>query len=317
MTDGRGPDTTAPSMRARDALSSMTGQGSARVELDAPAQMGATSARVVVEIRCVNHRHLDPRVRGEGPLADHTGVADEVVRRRLVRGRVEILLSLEGARALPQLDLERATAAFRQLAQLRDQVAPREPVPLSLLSSVPDLFGASDARFTSELLAGAVRRATERACDEVESMRLREGEALRADLDVRLDLILAIVARVEARRPEVVSAARARLRERISRLLDPSTALDAGRIEHEVAVFADRTDVAEECTRLRAHVVETQRVIREPIDGRGKRLDFLCQELAREANTLGQKSSDLEIGARVIDLKCEIERMREQAQNVL
>jgi len=129
--------------------------------------------------------------------------------------------------------------------------------------------------------------------------------------------VLAIVARVEARRPEVVNAARHRLRERIARLLDPGTALDAGKIEHEVAIFADRTDVAEECTRLAAHVAEVRRVLVEPMDGRGKRLDFLCQELAREANTLGQKSADLEIGARVIDLKCEIERMREQTQNVL
>lgn len=294
---------------SREALSSMTGQGSSSFELG--------GARVAVEIRCVNHRHLDARVRGDTAIGDHASAAEEVVRRRLVRGRIEVLVSLDGAHAVPQLDVARASAAFAQLVALRDRLAPGEAVPLSLLASVPDLFGGADAKLAPDVLADAVRRATDLACDEVEAMRLREGDALRVDLEARLEAIVALVGRVEARRPEVVSAARTRLRERIARLLDPGTALDAGKIEHEVAVFADRTDVAEECTRLRAHVLEVTRLLRTPMDGRGKRLDFLCQELAREANTLGQKSSDLEIGARVIDLKCEIERVREQAQNVL
>jgi len=316
MSEERGPSSAAEAAvetprAARDALSSMTGQGSAHVDI------AGAAVRVGVEIRSVNHRHLDPRVRGEGALGDHAHVAEDIVRRRLVRGRVEVVVTLDGVRSAPQLDLERAAAALTQLRVLRDRHSPGEPVPLSLLASVPDLFGAADARIAPDVLASAVREATERACDAVEAMRRREGEALRADLEARLDLVLAIVARVEARRPEVVNAARHRLRERIARLLDPGTALDAGKIEHEVAIFADRTDVAEECTRLAAHVAEVRRVLVEPMDGRGKRLDFLCQELAREANTLGQKSADLEIGARVIDLKCEIERMREQTQNVL
>jgi uncharacterized protein (TIGR00255 family) len=293
-------------------LSSMTGQGSAHVDV-----VGVAGVRVSAEIRSVNHRYLDPRVRAEGALADHAHAAEEVLRRRLVRGRVELTLTIEGERAVPRLDLDRAAAAFAQLTALRDRVAPGEPVPLVLLSQLPDLFVAADASASPEALREAAVRATEAAAAEVEAMRLREGAALAADFGRRLDEVISIVERIEARLPEVVASVRARLRERIARVLDPTMELDARRLEHEVTLFADRSDVAEECTRLRAHVAEVRRVLTASIEGRGKRLDFLCQELAREANTLGQKSADAEIALRVIDIKQEIERMREQAQNVL
>lgn len=294
-------------------LSSMTGQGSAHVDV-----IGVAGVRVSAEIRCVNHRYLDARVRATGALADHAHAAEDVLRRRLVRGRVELTLTLEGERAVPRLDLDRAAAAFAQLTALRDRIAPGEPVPLALLSQLPDLFVSAGASVSAEALREAAVQATEAASAEVEAMRAREGASLRADLERRLDEVLSLVGRVESRLPEVVLGVRARLRERVTRLLDPATSLDVGRLEHEIALFADRTDVAEECTRLRAHVTEVRRVVSQPVvEGRGKRLDFLCQELAREANTLGQKSADAEIAARVIDLKQEIERMREQAQNVL
>ncbi|MFO0024497.1 MAG: YicC/YloC family endoribonuclease [Deltaproteobacteria bacterium] len=293
-------------------FSSMTGQGSAHAEV-----VGLAGVRVVTEIRCVNHRYLDVRVRAPGALATHAHAAEDVLRRRLGRGRSELALTIEGERALPRLDLDRAAAAFEQLVALRDRIAPREPLPLSLLAQVPDLFVTVDESASPEALREAVVRATEAAVADVEAMRLREGAALALDLEGRLGEVLALLARIEARLPEVVASARVRLHERITRLVEPTAGLDAARLEHEVALFADRTDVAEECTRLRAHVEEVRRVLHTAMDGRGKRLDFLCQELAREANTLGQKSADAAIAARVIDLKQEIERMREQAQNIL
>jgi uncharacterized protein (TIGR00255 family) len=289
-------------------FSSMTGQGSAHAEV-----VGLAGVRVVTEIRCVNHRYLDVRVRAPGALATHAHAAEDVLRRRLGRGRIELALTIEGERALPRLDLDRAAAAFEQLVALRDRIAPREPLPLSLLAQVPDLFVTVDESASPEALREAVVRATEAAVADVEAMRLREGAALALDLEGRLGEVLALLARL----PEVVASARVRLHERITRLVEPTAGLDAARLEHEVALFADRTDVAEECTRLRAHVEEVRRVLHTAMDGRGKRLDFLCQELAREANTLGQKSADAAIAARVIDLKQEIERMREQAQNIL
>jgi uncharacterized protein (TIGR00255 family) len=295
----------------------MTGQGVGEAALEARSGEAARG-RVVAEVRAVNHRYFDLRVRASGELAEHAHAAEEVVRRLLVRGRIELTLTSEGEQSTaPTLDVARARAAFEQLVALRDALAPREAVPLGLLSTVPELFVSAPADGRREALREAVLQATERACARASEMRLREGAALVADFELRAARIEAGVAEVEARLPAVLEAARARLRERIARVLDPSVQLDHARLEHEVALFADRSDVTEECTRLRSHVAQLRRVLREPVEGRGKRIDFLCQELAREVNTLGQKSSDAALGAVVIDLKCEVERMREQTQNVL
>jgi uncharacterized protein (TIGR00255 family) len=294
-------------------LASMTGQGSAHAEV-----RGWAGLRVGAEIRCVNHRYLEVRVRAPGALAEHSHAGEDVVRRRLVRGRVELTLTLDGEVAPPPvLDVARARAAFEQLVALRDALAPREAVPLGLLATVPDLFGGLRAPGREEALRAAVVEATERASEATSAMRSREGAALAADFELRLDRLVEGLAAIEARIPAVVEAMRTRLRERIARLIDPAVALDHGRLEHEVALLADRSDVAEECTRLRSHVAQLRAVLREPTEGSGRRIDFLCQEIGREVNTLGQKSADASIAARVIDLKCEVERMREQAQNVL
>ncbi|GAB4209733.1 MAG: YicC family protein [Sandaracinaceae bacterium] len=294
-------------------LASMTGQGSAYAQV-----RGAEGSCVGAEVRCVNHRYLDVRVRAPGALAEHAHAAEDIVRRRLVRGRIELALTLEGESAsAPVLDVPRARAAFEQLVALRDALAPREPVPLGLLAMVPDLFRGAHEKGREEALREAVLQATERACEATSAMRLREGAALVSDFELRLGRLLEGLEAVEARIPAALEAARVRLRDRIERLLDPSVALDHARLEHEIALLADRADVAEECTRLRSHVAQLRAALREPTEGRGKRIDFLCQELGREVNTLGQKSADAAIAARVIDLKCEVERMREQAQNVL
>ena len=194
--------------------------------------------------------------------------------------------------------MARARAALEQLRELRDQVAPGEPVPLTLLATVPDLFSSTGHQLRDERARAAVLAATEAACVEVSAMRAREGAVLAADLAGRLASLVALVEQVEQRGPRVIEAARLRLRERVARLIEPGVALDHTRLEHEVALLADRADVAEECTRLRGHVAEVRRVLTEQGEARGKRLDFLCQELGREANTLGQKSADAEIAER-------------------
>ncbi len=306
-----------PTPERAAAIASMTGQGVGHAELERAPHDAPGRSRVVAEIRAVNHRYLDVRVRAASELAEHAHAAEDVVRARLGRGRIEVTLTLEGERARPALDVTRARAALEQLRELRDQVAPGEAVPLTLLAAVPDLFSSAGQHLRDERVRVAVLGAMEMACAEVSAMRAREGAVLAEDLAGRLATLLSLVQQIEQRGPRVIEAARLRLRERVARLVEPGVALDHARLEHEVALLADRADVAEECTRLRGHVAEVRRVLREPGEARGKRLDFLCQELGREANTLGQKSADAEIAARVIDLKVEIERMREQSQNVL
>lgn len=299
---------------SRAGVRSMTGQG------EGQAALGA-GASVLVEVRSVNHRWLEIRSRLPAELADHTGAVEDTVRRMLHRGRIDVGVRIDGQLAsMPHLDVARARAAFHELTALRDAIAPSEAVPLSLLGTVPGLFSARDGSGHSDVREHVVR-AAESACAAVLEMRAREGAALAYDLWMRaaeMDLRLAVI---KERGPHVVAAVQRRLTERIERLLGEGRSGDSGRIEQEVALFADRSDVAEECTRLASHIAQLRGML-EGAPGKeagpvGRRLEFLLQEMARESNTLGQKSADVEIARAVIDLKVEIERMREQAQNVL
>lgn len=290
---------------------SMTGYGTGRCELGRGA--------LVIEARSVNHRFLDIRVRLPVELIDHAATADGVARSTLERGRVEITGRIEGPHGgEARLDRARARSAFEQLCELRDELRPDEPVPLSLLGCVPDLFtvqGTPDPAETRE----AVARATRRACERLVEMRAQEGRRLADDLARRLERIVEHAHLIHARAPGLVEAHRSKLRERIQRLLhDTGTPLDPGRLEHEIAVFADRADVAEELTRLESHCDQLRSLLapddRKPV---GRRLDFLLQEMAREANTVGAKIGDPDITLHVVDLKAELERVREQVQNVL
>lgn len=291
-------------------LRSMTGYGAG----DAPVEQG----RVLVEVRTVNHRYLDVRVRFPPPLAEHAAVVEEEIRGVLERGRIDVTGRLEGELSPPpRLDRARAEAAFRELASLRDAIAPQEPVPLSLLASVPDLFVASREP-SSGALRDAIRKATRSACAEVAAMRIREGLSLRSELEHRVGRVDELVALIAARVPDVVAGYRLKLKERLDFLLQDSGAdLDAGRLEHEVALFADRADVAEEVARLGSHTGQFRELMDDPDGLVGRRLDFLLQEMGREVNTIGSKSPDVPITRWVVELKAEVERIREQVQNVL
>lgn len=290
-------------------MHSMTGQGACTVELGA--------AMVHAEVRAVNHRWLEIRSRIAPELEGHAAVIEDTVRRMLVRGRIDVQIRIEGETSAPaRLDVARAREALSALRELRDSLAPGEALPLSLLGSVPGLF--VPGALGHERARDAVLRATERACTAVAEMRAREGQALAQDFTSRAHRLLGLVDVVVRRGPVVLEAARKRLAERLERVaLDG--ALDAQRIEQEIVVLADRSDVCEECTRLRSHVSQLEELVLGADPGTlvGRRLEFLLQEMARESNTLGQKSADVEIARAVIELKVEIERMREQAQNVL
>jgi uncharacterized protein (TIGR00255 family) len=167
-------------------------------------------------------------------------------------------------------------------------------------------------------LRAAMQEAARAACRGLAGMRRTEGQALARDFSARLQRVQQISAQVEQRLPELSAAYRERLRSRVSALLEGSSvALDPGRLEHEVAMQADRSDVSEELTRLRSHCQQFGALLGEGEEPIGRRLEFLLQEMGREVNTLGSKVSDLQVTGCVLDLKAELERMREQVQNVL
>ncbi|MAQ14629.1 MAG: YicC family protein [Sandaracinus sp.] len=291
----------------------MTGYGIARRELP------TTATRLTIDVRSLNHRFLDVRTRCVPELQEHVAALEAVVRKRLHRGRVEVGVKLtgRGLRGEPVLDVERARTAYAELCRVRDELAPGEAVPLTLLASVPDLYRIEDS-VAPDAIRELALEAIEDACDQVEVMRLREGQHLAQDLSARLEAIRARTAQLHVLTPSLVDGHRDKMRERIRRLLDEQgMSLDEGRLEHEVAVFADRADVAEELARLRSHCDQFVDLMQSTGPTHGRKLDFLLQEMAREVNTIGSKISDADITRLVVEMKADVERMREQVQNIL
>ncbi|MFW2386761.1 MAG: YicC/YloC family endoribonuclease [Polyangiales bacterium] len=291
-------------------MRSMTGYGSGRAVLG--------DGHLVLDVRAVNHRFLDVRVRLPSRIQSRTPTVERVIRARLERGRVDATARFEG-QTLPQptLDVDRARAVYAELASLRDALNPDEPLPLALLSSVPDLFTANRT-LDEKALERALEEAATSACDAVMAMREKEGDALASELDDRLSELSAIVAALRTAVPDLLESRRTRLRDRLDALLaNVDAEIDSGRLEQEIAVLADRTDVAEELVRLGSHRDQMLELIENSSPAVGKRIDFLLQEMAREANTIGSKIQDGSVTPDVIALKACIEQMREQAQNVL
>ena len=291
-------------------MQSMTGYGSGRATLG--------DGHVVLDLRAVNHRYLDVRVRLPSRIQNRAPTVERIIRARLERGRIDATARFEG-QTLPQptLDIDRARSIYEELGALRDALSPDEPLPLSLLSCVPDLFVVSEA-IDEEALNQALAAATEEACDAVSTMRRTEGKALGEELTKRLSDAATNVQALQAELPRIVEARQTRLRDRLEALLeDVDVELQPARLEQEVAVLADRSDITEELVRLASHRSQMLDLLDNSSRPVGKRIDFLLQEMAREANTIGSKVQDSTMTTLVIALKATVEQMREQAQNVL
>lgn len=269
-----------------------------------------------VELRAVNHRHLDLRVRTPSELGDLSAVVEEALRLRCGRGRIEaqVLWRAPGSGGA-ELDFDRARRVYKQLEQLRDELTPGQPVPFTALFSVPGVFASKP--WQRDDVEAALREATERAIDALTDMRAREGQALAADISSRIANLRTGVAAIAAYRPGMLEAAQKRLVKRMDKLLEGSAvALDPARLVQEVAWFAEKSDVAEELTRLSSHLDEFERSLGLG-ESVGRKLDFVVQEIGRELNTIGSKANDADISRQVVELKAELERIREQVQNVL
>jgi uncharacterized protein (TIGR00255 family) len=286
----------------------MTGFGIGHAELGA--------GRLCVEIKSLNHRYLDVRVRVPTELGDHSFFLEHLARSRLVRGRFDIQLRIDGpALSGPTLDSERFRAVFTQLQALRDELAPGTDLTVTALAALPNLYvQATD--LDSDRIRQATTVAFERAQERLEAMRAAEGERLACILQELLDRAKSLSAQCATRCQESMVGYRDRLRERVTRLLDDqSIPLDPSRLEFETVLIAERSDATEELARLNSHFTMFGTLIAgsEPS---GRRLDFLLQEIVRETNTLGAKSQDSALSHLVVALKAEAERMREQVQNV-
>src|SRR3954468_5577905 len=279
---------------------------------DAPLGDG----RVTVELRALNHRFLDVRVRLPEELADQSFFVEQLARESLARGRFDIGVRLEGAALPPPLfSIDRARALYRGLCQLRDELAPGTELPITALTGMPDLVTTPTTADPAGARA-ALKAAFESALTRLDEMRLHEGAALARELRARLESARRLRVTISARGGEMLEGYRARLRERLERLLlESGGQLAPGRLEAEIVILADRSDVTEELVRLESHFEQFARLLQA--DGPvGRRLDFLLQEIGRESNTIGAKSQDAPIAHLVVEMKAELERIREQVQNV-
>jgi uncharacterized protein (TIGR00255 family) len=288
-------------------MKSMTGFGAGAAVL--------AGARIAVEIRAVNHRYLDLRVRAPEQVPHLASIIESLARERLTRGRFDVQVRFEGALGAMAIDRDRARTAFAALKELRDEIAPTMDVPLSLLGAVPSLFVPVLER-DGDALQAALAEAFDGAHAALDEMRTREGALLAEDFRRRLATVRASIASIGERTPGVVETYRKRLSERVERLRG-GLPIDDARLEQEIVLFADKIDVAEELTRLESHASHFEGLLgTDAPRGQGRRLDFLLQEMAREVNTIGSKCPDVAVSHAVVDLKTEIERMREQVQNV-
>lgn len=291
-------------------IRSMTGYGE--------AERDTASGRLRVEIRTVNHRFLNTQIRTPPGMDRLESEIAGWLRPLLSRGHAKVTVSLERpAGAVPPLDVDlaRARQVKEALERVRRELGITSPVDLALVTRFGDIFRVPEVEAgPPEVPVERVREAVEEALRGVVAMREAEGRRLREDLEARLDAMVELVGRVEVRAPARLLAERDRLREAV-RVLSEGVGVDEDRLAREVAHLAERWDIAEETVRFRAHVD----AFREALDGegeQGKRLGFLVQELNREANTIGSKANDAVIAHLSLSLKEEIERVREQLENI-
>ena len=290
-------------------IRSMTGYGRAVQTID--------GREITVELRSVNNRYLDCTVK----LPRMFSFAEDSVKNRVKaavsRGKVDVYIGVNAAQAADvQVAVNRPVleSYLAALRQIETEYGVRDDVTVMSLARLPDVFSVEKTEEDEQKLTQDILSVAEEAISRYNTMRETEGAALEADLRGRAATILERVALVEARSPVTVAEYRERLRQKMQEVLQ-NTAIDEGRILQEAAIYADRIAVDEETVRLRSHLAQLGDMLTKG-GAIGRKLDFLLQELNRETNTIGSKCNDLELSNIVVDMKAELEKIREQTQNI-
>ncbi len=290
-------------------IRSMTGYGRGQEVLD--------GLSVTVEIKSVNHRFFEyscrlPRVYGfiDDKLKNY-------LQQRISRGKVDVFVQIDALESAGSEVLVNEGLAENYLTVLRDMAQKyglREDVSVTTLSRYPDVLTVRQVAVDEDTVWSAVQTVTDIALEQFVAMREREGARLREDVLSRGQTILSAVAVIEERSPQTVREHMEKVEARMRELLD-GAAVDEGRLLTEAAIYADKIAVAEETVRLRSHIDQLDALLSGD-EAVGRKLDFLVQEINRETNTIGSKCSDLELTRIVVDIKAEIEKIREQIQNI-
>lgn len=290
-------------------LRSMTGFGSGTAT--------AGNETLTVELRSVNHKFCEVKVRVPRELNALEGSLQKQVKDRLARGAVDVVVrraSRTASGVVPTIDLSLAREYRRAWAELAKALELPDTVTVNDIATQLNVIRLEEPQVSLEDAGKAAEAAMGLALEAIQKMREKEGVALSHDLSSRLDLVSRWVDEVKALAPKAIDTYRTRLSERIAEL-SKGMPVDPQRLAQEVAFFAERTDVAEEMTRLSSHLVQFNELL-SSTEPSGRKMDFLVQEMHREVNTTGSKSQHADISSRVMQLKAELERIREQVQNV-
>ncbi len=269
-----------------------------------------------VEIKAVNHRYADIGIKSPRFLTPFETEIKKRVQKVLRRGKIDLYITQNHTEALtnrPVVD-DLVAKAYVEAFQALKQISglPGE-ISLEFLAGQKDVMVMKDAEFSRDDLEGCLYRAIDAALAAIQEMRKKEGEATATDIVARLDVLARTLLEIESLADRVPLEWQKKLHERLSRLQENDG--DPQRIAQEIAIFADRCDISEEVTRFNSHLSQFRDLLRsdEPV---GRQLDFLVQELNREANTMGSKSNDATLTRHVVTLKAELEKIREQVQNI-
>ena len=269
------------------------------------------------EIKTVNNRYLDVSVKAPRIFTAYEDVIRSLVREKLTRGHADVFVSLKDKREKPTaMSVDMAMAAsFIQSAKALKEAFPHltDDVTLTTVLRYPEVLKQEDVNAVDEELITALKTALSQALDNLNKMRLIEGEKLKADMLRRVAVVETLVGEITQRAPKIAEEYREKLTSKVKDYLAEAS-IDESRILSEVAVFSDKSNIDEELTRLRSHIEQFRSICEEGIVGR--KLDFLVQEFNREANTTCSKSNDITITKAGLSMKNEIEKIREQVQNL-
>ena len=290
-------------------ISSMTGFGRAAHKLD--------DVEVLVEIRSVNNRFLDFSMRIPRLLADYENQIKDLVGKSLSRGRINISISVTNQSSnVQQLVLNKPMAAayYRLVQELKQDLGLNGEIQIGQLLSLPDIIVVDDRAPDMERYWECTRAALAKVLDDIKIMRQQEGQQLLKDFVQRIENLDQMITRVAALGEQRPAAELEKLRQRVA-LLIKEEHVDEGRLENELALMADRLDITEECVRFHSHNQAFLNIL-ENEAAPGRKLNFLLQEMHREVNTIGSKAASVEISHLVVEIKDEVEKLREQIQNI-
>lgn len=290
-------------------MKSMTGFGRAEAE--------EQGYKITVEMKSVNHRFLDMNIRMPRFMLFLEDDARELIKKNLARGRVEVFVNFASTKDSDRkirVDLGMVRGYLEAARTIRENVKVKDDLTLSRLMTLSDVLTFEEQAKDEELLKFLLGKAMQEALDRLNAAREAEGKRIGGDILERAELLTQIVDEIEAREPVVAEEYKEKLRAKLEEYLK-NTEIDENRFQAEILYFTDRASITEEIVRLRSHFVQLRQTLASD-EASGRSLDFLVQELNRECNTIGSKSSDVTITKAVLRAKSEVEKIREQVQNI-